>query len=148
MALMAFEPSLMTSSLSEMAKLYRPHSRIIPKLFSRRSSGARAKQIRLNSDKIELKKASMPCTGHILSSEGVQADLGIVKAILEMTALTDVARVRRILGTINYRAKFLPHFSQISETPRELGRNGQPIARDKPHDDLFLETKKLISTKT
>ena len=38
----------------------------------------------------------MPYIGHTLSSEGVQADLGIVKAILEMMAPTDVVRVRRI----------------------------------------------------
>ena len=63
-----------------------------------------------------------------------------------MTKPTDVAGVRRILGTVNYLAKFLPHLSQTSEPLRELTRNGQPFARDKRHDDTFLGIKKLIST--
>ena len=87
----------------------------------------------------------MPYIGHILTSEGVQADPGKVQAILEMTKPTDVAGVRRILETVNYLAKFLPHLSQISEPLRELTRNGQPFEWDKPHDDAFLEIKKLIS---
>ena len=118
------------------------HDKKLLALFER----CRAKQIRLNPDKIELKKASMPYIGHILTSEGVQADPGKVQAILEMTKPTDVAGVRRILGTVNYLAKFLPHLSQISEPLRELTRNGQPFEWDKPYDDAFLEIKKLIST--
>ena len=69
----------------------------------------------------------MPYIGHILTSEGVQADPGKVQAILKMTKPTDVAGIRRILGTVNYLAKFLPHLSQISEPLRELTRNGQPF---------------------
>ena len=91
----------------------------------------RAKQIRLNPDKIELKKASMPYIGHLLTSEGVQADPGKVKAILEMTKPTDVAGVRRILGTVNYLAKLLltipkyqSHFESWPETDDPLhGKN-------------------------
>ena len=63
------------------------HDKKLLALFER----YRAKQIRLNPDKIELKKASMPYIGHILTSEGVQADPGKVQAILEMTKPTDVA---------------------------------------------------------
>ena len=106
----------------------------------------RAKQIWLNPDKIELKKASMPYIDPILTSKGVQADPGKVKAILEMTKPTDVAGVKRILRTVNYLAKFLPQLSQISEPLRELARNGRPFAWEKAHDDVFSEIKKLIST--
>ena len=61
----------------------------------------------------------MPYIGHILTSEGVQADTGKVMAILEMTKPTDVAGVRRILGTVNYLAKFFPHpFPNIRATSR------------------------------
>ena len=88
----------------------------------------------------------MPYIGHILTSEGVQADPGKVKVILEMTKPTDVAGVRRIPRTVNYLAKFLPHLSQISEPLRELTRNGPLFAWEKPHDDAFLDIKKLIST--
>ena len=52
----------------------------------------RAKQIRLNPVKIELKKASMPYIGHVLTSEGVQAEPGKVKAILEMMLANTLSR--------------------------------------------------------
>ena len=118
------------------------HDKKLLALFER----CRAKQIRLNPDKIELKKTSMLYIDHILTSEGVQGDPGKVKAILKITKPTDVAGVRRILGTVNYLAKFLPHLSQISEPLGELIRNGRHFAWEKPHDDAFLEIKKLIST--
>ncbi|CAB4030624.1 Transposon Ty3-G Gag-Pol poly [Paramuricea clavata] len=80
------------------------HDRKLKELFD----CCRAKHIKLNPNKIELKKTSMPYTGNILTSDGVQADLAKVQAILEMKQPTDVAGVRRILGTVNYLAKFLP----------------------------------------
>ncbi|CAB3981308.1 Hypothetical predicted protein [Paramuricea clavata] len=87
------------------------HDRKLKELFDR----CRAKHIKLNPNKIELKKTSMPYIGHILTSDGVQADPAKVQAILEMKQPTDVAGVRRILGTVNYLAKFLPHLSQIEK---------------------------------
>ena len=78
----------------------------------------RCKQIKLNSDKIELKAASMPYIGHILTSEGVKADQSKINAILEMQPLTDVAGVRQVVGKVNYLAKYLPHLSEVSESLR------------------------------
>ena len=37
---------------------------------------------------------------------------------------SDVAGVRRILGTVNYLAKFLPHLSQVSKPLRQLTKQG------------------------
>ena len=92
------------------------HDRKLKELFDR----CRAKHIKLNPNKIELKKTSMPYIGHILTSDCVQADPAKVQAILEMKQPTDVAGVRRILGTVNYLAKFLPHLSQVSEPLQQL----------------------------
>ena len=57
----------------------------------------------------------------------------------------DIAGIRRILGTVNYLAKLLPHLSQVSEPLWQLTRNGQPFTWDKTNDDAFSEIKKLIS---
>ena len=86
----------------------------IKRLFER----CRTKQIKLNSSKIEFKKTSMTYIGHILTPDGVKADPTKVKAILEMKQPSDVAGVKRTVGTVNYLAKFLPHLSQVSEPLR------------------------------
>ena len=117
------------------------HDRKLKELFDR----CRAKHIKLNPNKIELKKTSMPYIGHILTSDGVQADPAKVQAILEMKQPTDVAGVRRILGTVNYLAKFLPHLSQVSEPLRQLTKKNQPFDWDKSHDAAFTQIKKLIT---
>ena len=117
------------------------HDEKLKKLFER----CRAKQIKLNSDKIELKKTSMPYIGHILTSNGVKADPSKTQAILEMKQPDDVAGVRRVLGTVNYLAKFLPHLSQVSEPLRQLTKKDQPYVWDRTHDAAFTEIKKLIT---
>ncbi|CAB4015329.1 Hypothetical predicted protein, partial [Paramuricea clavata] len=61
---------------------------------------------------------------------------------------TDVAGVRRILGTVNYLAKFLPHLSQVSEPLRQLTKKNQPFDWDKSHDAAFTQIKKLITERT
>ena len=75
---------------------------------------------KLNEEKIELKKTSIPYIGHILTSEGVKADPSKIEAILKMDRPGDVAGVRRIMGTVNYLAKFLPRLSEVSEPLRQL----------------------------
>ena len=120
------------------------HDRKLKELFDR----CRAKHIKLNPNKIELKKTSMPYIGHILTSDGVQADPAKVQAILEMKQPTDVAGVRRILGTVNYLVKFLPHLSQVSEPLRQLTKKNQPFDWDKSHDAAFTQIKKLITDYT
>lgn len=80
----------------------------------------------------------MPYIGHILTPDGVKADPAKLKAILEMKQPSDVAGVRRILGTVNYLAKFLPHLSQLSEPLRQLTKED--------NDTAFSEIKKLITT--
>ena len=87
----------------------------------------RSQQIKLNSEKVLLKKTSMPYIGHILTSDGIQADPAKIQAILNMQPLNDVAGVRRILGTVNYLAKFIPHLSEVSEPLRQLTKKEQPF---------------------
>ena len=58
---------------------------------------------------------------------------------------TDVAGVRRILGTVNYLAKFLPYLSQVSEPLRQLTKKNQPFDWDKSHIAAFTQINKLIT---
>ena len=87
----------------------------------------------------------MPCIGHILTSDGIQADPAKIQAILNMQPPNYVAGVRRILGTGKYLAKFLPHLSEASEPLGQLTKKEQPFGWDSTHDQAFASIKHLIS---
>ena len=110
---------LITGNGATLEEAKADHDAKIKRLFER----CRAKQIKLNSSKTEFKKTSMPYIGHILTPDGVKADPAKVKPIVEMKQPSDVAGVRRILGTVNCLAKFLPHLSQVSEPLRQLTKD-------------------------
>ena len=71
---------LITGKGETMTEAVTDHEQKLKRLLDR----CRCKQIKLNSDKIELKATSMLCIGHILTSEGVKADPAKINAILEM----------------------------------------------------------------
>ena len=133
---------LITGNGATLEEATADHDLKIKRLFER----CRAKQIKLNSSKKEFKKTSMPYIGHILTPEGVKADPAKVKAILEMKQPSDVAGVRRILGTVNYLAKFLTHLSQVSEPLRQLTKKDHPFVWNEATDTAFSEIKKLVTT--
>jgi len=53
--------------------------------------------------------------GHILNAEGIKPDPAKVRAIKDMPAPSDKKDVERLLGTINYLAKFIPNMSTITQ---------------------------------
>ena len=62
----------------------------------------------------------VPYIGHLLTLEGLHVDPKEVKAIEEMPEPEDAKAVQRLLGSVNYLAKFVPHLSDILEPLRRL----------------------------
>lgn len=58
--------------------------------------------------------------GHKETSNGVKADVGKVKAIVDMPQPTYVSGVRRLSGMMQYMANFIPSLSTTLETMRKL----------------------------
>ena len=73
----------------------------------------RVRGIRLNRNKIKLRLPEVKCMGHILTPNGLKADPDKLKVILKMENPTDVAGVPRLIGTVNYLARFLPNLSSV-----------------------------------
>lgn len=94
------------------------HDRKIKKLLER----CRKRSIKLNERKVPFKQTEVPYIGHLLTSKGVKGDLSKIDAVLDMERPTDVSGVQRIMGTVNYLAKFLPRLSEVSEPLRLLTR--------------------------
>ena len=105
----------------------------------------REREVKLNKGKILLKESSVPYIGHILTPEGVKADPAKIEAIVKMEKPTSVIGIRRIMGTINYLAKFLPLLSDVSEPLRELTKKDVAFVWDAIHDQAFTKLKELVT---
>ena len=73
----------------------------------------RMRGIKLNKDKFRLRETAVKYMGHILSSEGLKPDPAKVDAIMGMNAPQDVEGVKRLLGMVNYLARYLSHLSDM-----------------------------------
>ena len=99
----------------------------------------REKHIKLNQDKVKLRRKEVPFMSHVFSEEGLRADPDKVKAVLEMSPPTDVASVRRFIGFMNYLSKFLPRLSDTLEPLRKL------TVWSDVHDSAVRKVKLLVS---
>ncbi|CAC5369074.1 unnamed protein product [Mytilus coruscus] len=69
----------------------------------------------LNPEKCQFKMREFTYKGHVLSKDGIRPDPEKIKAIKDMPAPDDKKGVQRLLGTVNYIAKFVPNMSTITE---------------------------------
>ena len=105
----------------------------------------REQNIKLNQDKVNLRRKEVPFMGHVISEKGLQADPAKVKAVLEMPTPTDVASVRRFIGFTNYLSKFLPRLSDALEPLRKLSSPDVEWFWTDIHDSAFRQHKLLVT---
>ena len=77
-------------------------------------------QCETQEEKMKLRRNEVPYIGHVLTDKGLKPDPGKIQAMLEMPKPTDVAGVQRLIGSVNYLSKFLPHLSDLCEPLRKL----------------------------
>jgi hypothetical protein len=63
-----------------------------------------------------------------------------------MPAPTEVACVKRVLGLVQYLAKFIPNLSDISDPLRILVKNDVQWHWNREQQQSFDELKRLVST--
>ena len=83
--------------------------------------------------------------GHIFSAQRLALDPDKVKAISEMQCLTDIHGVQRLLGVVNYLAKFAPKLSTIWEPLRRLLDKESVFDWLPKHETAFTQIKQLIT---
>ena len=76
--------------------------------------------ITLNKDKCQFGKDEISFLGHIVSSEDIKTDPAKVSAIGNMPDPQDITELRRIMGTVNQLAKFIPDLAEITAPIRPL----------------------------
>ena len=58
--------------------------------------------------------------GHMITSEGLKADPGKIRAVQEMPTPTNVAGIWRFIGFTKYLSKFLPRLSDVCAPLQQL----------------------------
>ena len=99
----------------------------------------------LNREKCQFRVREVSYIGHILNSNGVQPDPEKVRAIQDMPPPTDKKGVERLLGTINYLAKFIPNMSTVTFPIRELLKSDVTFSWSEPQEKAFKEIKQILS---
>ncbi|XP_062516385.1 uncharacterized protein K02A2.6-like [Corticium candelabrum] len=102
--------------------------------------------VRLNRDKLSIRKTNVPYMGHILTTEGVRPDPAKVKAILAMDRPNDVAAVRRLVGVVTYLAKYLRNLTDISEPLHQLTRRDVEWKWTNQQERAFEQIKAVVSS--
>ena len=107
---------LVTGSGDTLAEAIVDHDRNLTGLLQR----AREKCLKLNGDKIKLRRQEVPYIGHLLTAEGLKPDPAKVEALLKMPKPEDLPGLKRLLGMVQYLGKFLPSLSNVTHPLREL----------------------------
>ena len=116
----------------------RDHDRNLEEFLQR----CAARGIKLNSNKVSLRRREVPFIGHVATDKGLCIDPAKVQAIAEMP---DVAGVRRLLGMAQYLAKFLPHLSDITKPLRDLTQKDVICVWEEPQQKALEELKDAIT---
>ena len=117
------------------------HDRNLFKVLQR----LRERGLTLNGRKCEFRLSQLTFFGHNLSKRGVAPSEEKVAAIQKAKAPQNVSETRSFLGLVQYCAKFLPNFAQVSEPLWRLTRKDQTFVWDTPQEESFQKLKELIT---
>ena len=78
--------------------------------------------VKFNADKIQYMVSEVKYMGHIISADGVRADVSKVTAITEMPPPADKKGLQRLLGMTRFLAQYIPHEATLTAPLRTLLR--------------------------
>lgn len=102
-------------------------------------------QCETQEEKMKLRRNEVPYIGHVLTDKGLKPDPGKIQAMLEMPKPTDVARVQRLIGFVNYLSKFLPRLSDVCEPLRKLMAKEVEWHWTDHQDQAFQRIRQLVT---
>ena len=97
----------------------------------------------LNKEKCQFRVPEVTYIGHILNDKGIQPDPEKVRAIQDMPPPVDKKGVERLLGTINYLAKFIPNMSTVTHLMHTLLKS-DVFAWEEPQRKSLSEIKQIL----
>lgn len=82
--------------------------------------------------------------GHIVTVDGIEVDLAMVKVILNWKTPMNVNKVRSFLGLADYYRRFIQDFSRIARPLTQLTKKNEKIHWTEECDNNFKEIKQRL----
>jgi hypothetical protein len=101
---------------------------------------------KLNKSKVAFRVPEVKYVGHLITNRGIKVDPEKVRAIDEMPSPIDVSGVKRVLGLVQYVAKFIPNLSDVTAPLRLLTQEDIEWHWDRPQQESFDRLKQLVSS--
>ena len=105
---------------------------------------ARQVKLKLNKDKMNLRKTEVKYMGHVITRDWLKPDPAKVSAIQDMPKPTSKKELMILLGFLSYLSKFLPRLSDVVQPLRELTTKHAQFLWSHQHDRAFQEVKELV----
>ena len=83
--------------------------------------------------------------GHNFTKDGVKPDESKIKAIQDMPTPSSKKEIERLLGTVNYLAKFVPNLATITAPIRELLKKDIEFYWSHEQTKAFDEIKEILT---
>lgn len=104
------------------------------------------KGIRYNADKLEISKTELDFFGHVITEDGLKADINKISAILDMKPPNNKEDLQTILGMCNYLSRFAPNLSDVTAPMRMVLGKGILFHWEEPQEQAFKKMKDIITS--
>ena len=118
------------------------HDFILRKVLTR----ARERNIKFNRDKIQFRVSQVKYVGEVVSELGFSPCPEKISAIHNMPTPSCKQDQQRLLGMINYLAKYIPNMSELIAPLRSLLKCDVPWAWFPEHDTALTKLKSVLSS--
>ena len=105
----------------------------------------RQKGVRLNKDKMQFKQQKDAYMGHVITSDGLEADPNNIKVILNIPIPTEKEAVQRLVGMTNYVQRFPSGLADATKPLRDLLKKEIVFIWDRSHDKALNEVKSVLT---
>ena len=95
--------------------------------------------LKLNPDKCEFGQKSVNFYGNVVSDQGLRPDPKKVNIIVKMPATMNKIKLASFLGMSNYLSIYIPCFSDVTSTLRELNRKNVDFTWNATYDKAFRQ---------
>ena len=107
-----------------------------------------AAKVTLNPEKCEFRRSQVKFLGHLIDSDGIQADPEKTSAVLKMKTPCNISDLRRFMGMANQLGKFSSCLAEISQPLRELLSTKQSWLWGPDQENAFLQVKEELTRPT
>ena len=107
----------------------------------------RVRNIKVKKETFHLKYSEVSFIGHVMTRNGLKADLKKIEAIIKMERPADVPAVQRLIGLVKYLSKFPEDLSELCEPLRGLTHKKAEWNWTHEQVDAFEKMKDAVSMK-